>query len=320
METNSSSDLLKKLTDLNPDIKYDYFGIEVNNLVFLTIDRNKFVSLLIRTEDRISYKMSTDLISLSLSESCTVTINNKPMASRCHVMCCKTASDEITKSFLALCQAFAVQINVTKNSNHVIEFFSNLTQLFKITPSMDLTLERQGLWGELFVIQHSQRIKSFVTFWHNETNRKFDFSKENLRLEVKTTTNSNRIHIFSHNQLYRNDQVQIIIASIMLKYDDAGLSLRELINDIRESLHGDIDLLYKLEKAVRKAGMLDQHEVGPTFDVSYAKDQLYWFNCRDVPRFNQFEPEGVSNTKYSVDITNSSRLSEEWVGEWLSAW
>lgn len=312
--------MLTKLRQFNSEKNYDYFGIQLNELVFITIDRNDCVSLLIKTDDKTNYRISTDLISLSLSESCSINVNNNSITARCHVMSCKIESDEVTKTYLGLCKAFAFEITNSKNSEQVLEFFSNLTQLFKITPALDLSLERQGLWGELYLIRQTGEINKFVSFWHNESTRKFDFAKENYRLEVKTTSQDNRIHIFSHNQLYRDDQVKIVIASIKLKYDDAGLSLRELIEDTRAALQGDIKSLYKLEGVVLKAGMIDSYEVGPCFDESYARSQLYWFNSIDVPRFNQFEPEGVSNTKYSVDLTNSPRLSNEEVTEWLNNW
>ena len=194
-----------------------------------------------------------------------------------------------------------------------------MVRLFAVSPANDLLSERRGLWGELFMMSRVRGFQFWAPFWHGEVIRRFDFSHGRNRLEVKLTTRSERIHYFTHRQIYSSGSEDIFIASIVAGEDDSGLSLRRLILDSRSALVGTPDYI-KLEKAVRHAGMQDSAETGPVIDATEAEVSLAWFRSIHVPHFRVPEPQGVSETRYKVDLSTAPQITEAETDEWLDTW
>jgi hypothetical protein len=144
----------------------------------------------------------------------------------------------------------------------------------------------------------------------------FDFSTSNIRLEIKTTIGNQRVHHFSHRQVFALEGEEIVIASILLQEDDTGLNLKQLIEECRNSLMGT-DYYLKLEKAVRRAGMDDISITGPIYDSRQAAESIALFKSTEAPHFKIPEPPGVSDTHYRVDLSTAPRLSPEVIHSWL---
>jgi hypothetical protein len=198
-------------------------------------------------------------------------------------------------------------------------FFRSMKRLFSVGPARDLQGERQGLWGELFMMSRVRGFAYWAPFWHSETTRTFDFSAGTRHVEVKTALGSDRVHHFGHRQVYELEGEQTIIASLLLRKEDAGLGLRELIVKARSSLQGS-DNYFKLEQAVRQAGMETEGEEGPVFDPSEAEQSLAWYKAADAPHFRMPEPPGVSQTHYRVDLSIAPKVTSEELDGWLESW
>ncbi|MGO4119076.1 hypothetical protein ACEQ6C_38440, partial [Rhizobium ruizarguesonis] len=76
----------------------------------------------------------------------------------------------------------------------------------------------------------------------------------------------------------------------------------------------------KLENAIRKAGMQNLSEIGPRFDYTEASRHIAWFWSDFVPRFNQAEPPGVSNTHYRVNLATVEQVNDDELRKWLNTW
>lgn len=223
-------------------------------------------------------------------------------------------------SFLSVIDAFLTQHQCEQiDGTQLAAFFRSMVKLFSIAPVRDLQAERQGLWGELFMMRQTRGFKFWSPFWHNDTTRLFDFSSDQRRVEVKTVLGQQRIHHFSHRQIYSIGREEILIVYLLLREEDAGLSLRELVEQCGEASLG-ISGFLKLERAVRRAGMEDPDIVGPVFDEAQAEISMCWFNASDVPHFRMPEPPGVSETRYKVDISTATPLSKESLNTWLDNW
>ena len=110
-----------------------------------------------------------------------------------------------------------------------------------------------------------------------------------------------------------------MIASLILREEDAGLSLRRLVDDCRAVLRQSPYYL-KLEKAVRRAAMEDESETGPSFDRREAELRLAWFRSTDAPHFRVPEPPGVFDTHYRVDLSLAPPVSLQDIEDWLDSW
>ena len=106
-----------------------------------------------------------------------------------------TSNTLLVDAFLAHLVALPVTSEV------LTTFFQTLTRLFGSKPVPDPASERQGLWGELFVMDHFGGGQLWAPYWHRDPYARFDFSRGLSHFEVKTTRGPTRAHNFSHHQL-----------------------------------------------------------------------------------------------------------------------
>jgi len=237
-----------------------------------------------------------------------------------HALRCDASNPADVSNFLVLVEAFLAHSKGKHiDDEDLVGFFRSMVRLFAVVPARDLNAERQGLWGELFFMRQVRGYAFWAPFWHSEITRMFDFSSSHNRVEVKTTIGDQRVHHFSHRQVYALEGEEIIIASVLLREDDAGLTLQELVNECRAALRGTQYYL-KLEKSVRRAGMDDPSIAGPAYDADQTRNSLALFRSTEAPHFRMPEPPGVSETHYKVDLSTAPHLSFEEIESWLSIW
>jgi hypothetical protein len=239
---------------------------------------------------------------------------------RLHALRCETSDPGDVDTFLVLIEAFLTRhMEEQVDQSTLSAFFRSMARLFSIGSSTDLQGERQGLWGELFVMSRVRGFPFWGRFWHSETTRKFDFSASGKHVEVKTTVGAERIHHFSHRQVYALEGEEIMIASLLLRKEETGLSLRELIKQARDAFLGG-EYYFKLEQAVRQAGMEGLNEPGPAYDAKEADLSLAWYRSTDAPHFRMPEPPGVSQTHYRVDLSTAPRVDSHELFRWIQTW
>lgn len=290
--------------------------------VYLGVDRTGRPCLFVRVGTVCSEpSLRTTHVSLELSQQYDLA-EGEESANRelFHSLRCESILRPDVETFLVLIEAFLTRHEgQPMTGDSLTNFFRSMMRLFTVSPARDLEKERLGLWGELFMMSCLRGYRFWAPFWHSETTRRFDFSAPGHRVEVKTTLGDQRIHHFSHRQIYAEGGEEILIVSLLVREEDSGLSLRSLIDDCREALLDTSDFL-KLERAVRSAGMEDPSEIGPIFDPDEAKRNLSWFRSTDAPHFRMPEPSGVSETRYKVDLSAAPRLEPQEVGVWLDSW
>lgn len=289
---------------------------------YLGIDSLGRPCLFVRADERPAEPpLRTTQVSLKLGQEYDLAIGDgAPIRERFHSLCCEASDRPGVETFLVLIDAFlASHEGSGLTADALSSFFRSLVRLFAVAPVQDLHGERQGLWGELFVMSRVRGFGFWAPFWHSEATRSFDFSTPGRRVEVKTTLGGPRIHHFSHRQVYALNGEEIVIASLLLREEDSGLALRHLINECRAALR-ETPFHLKLEKAVRRAGMADTSETGPSFDAAEAEMELGWFRSADVPHFRVPEPPGVSETRYRADLSTAPRLPRNEVEAWLDTW
>ena len=290
--------------------------------VLLGADMAGHPVLFVRAEEGVlDPPLRTDKVSLHIGQSYSLgSMDDSPRTELLHALRCEASDTSDVETFLALAEAFLARHEASCiDRQSLTAFFRSMVRLFAVTPAKDLQSEQRGLWGELFTMSRVRGFRFWTPFWHSEVIRRFDFSCGRKRLEVKLTTGAERIHHFSHRQIYAIEGEDIVIASLVAREDDSGLSLRQLIRDCRSVLLGTPDYL-KLEKAVRHAGMDHSSEVGPIFDAVETEESLAWFRSTDVPHFQVPEPAGVSETRYKVDLSTAPKVTSGELDEWLESW
>lgn len=109
----------------------------------------------------------------------------------------------------------------------------------------------QGLWAELFVIEHSSNPSYLVKSWHTTTSDIFDFNDGTDKLEVKSTSRINRVHRFSHNQLTPNESSIVVIASLCVQQSGVGKTVLDLMDAIEPNLE-NAELRFQLADMISK--------------------------------------------------------------------
>lgn len=238
---------------------------------------------------------------------------------RYHLMACLSSQGSDEEGFLVLIEAFFLRRDSVPQDQALVSLFHSMVRLFAVSQVRDLRSERQGLWGELFTMSRVRGFAFWAPYWHSEPTRLFDFFGASGRVEVKTALGTERVHHFSHRQIYATEGEEILVASLLLREEGSGVTLKELIMQCRIELR-DTPHYLKIERAARRAGMAGTTETGPSYDPASAERDLAWYRAAGIPHFRLPEPVGVSETHYRADLTNAPRLSPDELEAWLSGW
>lgn len=318
----SIRELFRTLNERPSGHAYTAAKIEGWNNVYLAVNSMGQPALIIETDQNLGGpSLKAAKVSFRPSQVLIVTVDGFTSSGRIfHILICESSNRSDVAYFLVLIEAFiASRSGLEISGDDLGIFFRSMIRLFATKPTSDLEARRQGLWGELFIMKKVKGYRFWASSWHGAVTGLFDFTAKRKHVEIKTTLGDRRIHHFSHKQIWEAEGEQILVASLVLRGDSCGLSLRELINDCRLALRGTPDYL-KLEFAVRHAGMDDDSISGPQFDAAKAERELSWFKATDAPHFRMPEPDGVSETNYRVDLTRAMPISAEELNTWLADW
>lgn len=207
--------------------------------------------------------------------------------------------------FLRISESLVKTVGQNPTQQQVIDSLKKFVEVFKtLTDSPTNTVN--GLWAELFLIENSTNPKELINYWHNIPEEKFDFNAGTERIEVKSSSNFERKHIFSAEQLNPPSDTQVLIASIFLKQHNSGNSIQYLIDRISEKIDYDLDTVEKLNTIVfRTLGSSLEHSIGVKFDYDIAQQSLRFYRHQDIDKIEEVHiPNHVSEVKYKSDLTS----------------
>lgn len=167
----------------------------------------------------------------------------------------------------------------------------------------------QGLWAELFLIEKSKSPDTLLNYWHNLPEERFDFNADAEKLEVKSSSNMERVHIFTSEQLNPLVDKQVIIASVFTKRSSNGQSISDLLESIQNKL-SDISLMDKLFTIVAKTlGNTVEQSIRIKYDYNLANNSLKFYKHQDISKIERLSiPDRVSEVKYKSDLTDISPI------------
>lgn len=281
-----------------------YFAQEFDNEIFFGVDKNENIICLKKVHEKLeTTKIRTNYLELFQNHKVTIKLENEMLTDYFNVIVCSNKENENIETFVRLCLCYLKD----NNNNEMLYLMKNLIELFQITSSKNADYEK-GLWGELFTIYYL--INKFridiSSYWHNDFYLKYDFSlNDQTKLEVKTTSNSTRIHRVNHEQVFTNNNV--ILSSVMIRKDDSGLTVFDLFENVKTLFTNDYNKIVKYEKMLRK---IDEEEA-ERFELNYANDNIKMYKVAFIPKFEMKEPEGVYRTEYDIDLSNIESLTDD---------
>ncbi|WP_418637728.1 PD-(D/E)XK motif protein [Winogradskyella sp.] len=207
--------------------------------------------------------------------------------------------------FLRISETLVKTIGQNPTQQQVIDSLKKFVEVFKaLTDSPTKTVN--GLWAELFLIENSNNPRTLINYWHNEPEEKFDFNAGTERIEVKSSSNFERKHIFSSEQLNPPSNTQVLIASIFLKQHNSGINIQQLLENISIKINYDFETADKLNSIVfRTLGSSLEHSIGVKFDYAIALQSLQFYKHQDIDKIEEIHiTNNVSEVKYKSDLTN----------------
>ncbi|MEQ8416188.1 MAG: PD-(D/E)XK motif protein [Imperialibacter sp.] len=207
--------------------------------------------------------------------------------------------------FLRISESLVKTIGQNPTQQEVVESMKKFLEVFKtLTESPANTVN--GLWAELFVIENATDPKVLLNYWHNVPEEKFDFNTGLERIEVKSSSNFERKHIFSAEQLNPPHDSRVLIASVFLKQHNSGHNIQQLVERISEKLDSDFETIDKLTFVVfRTLGNSLEHSIAIKFDYEIAKQSLQFYDTSDIEKIEEINiPLNVSEVKFKSDLSN----------------
>ena len=183
------------------------------------------------------------------------------------VVRCRTVETETTRYFLSVARSLLPMLGDAPSGRDVAGAVQRLAAMFQriLTPA---SRPVAGLFGELFLIASSTTPTRAVAAWRASDDARFDFSGGDIRLDVKTATGRVRSHVFAHEQCSPPPGTLAVVASLFAERTATGISLRGLVDRIRDRIVAEPDLVFKLHDVVaRTLGTSLNESMAVAFDA-----------------------------------------------------
>jgi len=246
-------------------------------------------------------------LQLEQNLECRIYENDSFILQTFTVVTFRCSDRNLQEYFLRISETLVSTIGQKPTQQQVINSLKKFVEVFKtLTDSPTNTIN--GLWAELFLIENSSNPKSVINYWHNLPEEKFDFNAGLERIEVKSSSNFERKHIFSAEQLNPPSDTQVLIASIFLKQHNSGMNIQQLLESISKKVNYDFETADKLNSIVfRTLGSSLEHSIGIKFDYAIALQSLQFYRHKDIHKIEEIHiGNNVSEVKYKSDLTNIS--------------
>jgi len=212
----------------------------------------------------------------------------------------------LKKYFLNLCLDLVTKLGDKPDISEIYTFIEKTKQLFAQLTQTSKT-DEIGLWGELFLINESNDLAYMIDAWHINKTDRFDFNDGINKIEIKTTTKSQRIHHFSLTQLDKLLTSKTMICSIMTCKIDLGLSIYDLYENILFRINDKYKDILR-EKIFKVAGnQLSKFDM--KFDSDMAKTSCKYYSAKSIPSITEGSIDiGVTNIEFDSDLQNINSI------------
>lgn len=227
------------------------------------------------------------------------------------VITCTASDTSLQTYFCYIAEVILEIIGASPSLQQVADAVWRLVELFQKLASPP-SKSVMGLWGELYAIYQSQDPGFAVETWRGGVDDRFDFSVENLRIEVKTTGSRVRAHEFSFEQCNLSQNFTGILISLMTEPNGGGTALYELIERISAQLGNRTELVLKLQNIVADTlGESLAQALDMRFDEQLARESLQLFDLKQIPAIRAPVPEETSSIRFRTDLSSINSVPRE---------
>ncbi len=294
----------------NASSNHDFTLIQYSESLFVGKDLEGNVSVVIISSkpNRKPLHQKTRLLSVECNAVVKYSINNEENEDVVHIIRCFADTEKERDIFIELTPLFGQASRVFDQESSILETVAILSSFFADNKEPSYT-ELEGLFVELYTIWSYNSIIKMSQYWQSEDRMKFDFSiTEKDKIEVKATEKNERRHHFRHEQLL-GETFNIYIISYMLRKDDEGLSLYELMGRTKPLLEDNPKKMLIIDKYIKNVS--EEKLRALRFNEYLIRINRKVFKAEDIPRFSGLAPTGVTNAEYDCHLDNANGISEE---------
>lgn len=248
---------------------------------------------------------------LDLFINCTFEIDTS-IEKNISVVTLKSNDKRLIETFIRL--AISIIPEITDQKFH--DYFMTLKEIFSNSKEKS-EIELQGLYAELYILKYiMDNLKIDLSeFYQSQEKMKFDYSvSENKKIEIKSTTKAERIHHFRQEQL-NVMMYDIIIFSLMLRKDDQGLSLYDLIQYCKTNFAHNFKFISYLEKFIYRTNISDLKDI--KYNENYTRSNLRIIKADNIPKVEQEQTGGVFNIEFDSNLEKCDFADLEIFKQWL---
>jgi len=242
---------------------------------------------------------------------CRVTSHNISKEGTFTVVACRKPDEDLVRYFLRIIDPVIRELGPAPSAAQITGAITHLVELFRAL-TLPPTNSLSGLWAELFLIRVAKDPVVLMHAWHNLPEEKYDFSANDQRIEVKSDSQRSRVHHFALEQLSPPSGCKAVVVSVFVSKIAGGISLQDLVDELRTVLALEPKLLEKLDLVVaRTLGDTVGKISEPKYDREFAVDSLRVFEVERVPRIVPPLPHGISEVHFKADLTNITPMTRK---------
>ena len=297
-----------KINELDSDVEYNtVFNVDNSKSFFFGKDSDDSVIFLIKPKDLISNisvnSSKGKFLDISFNITCEFKMNSGVEKGEFTILTLKTKHKLMSNIFISLCVDLIELIGEEPSYEQAVSVVKSLRELF-LNFMRPATHDEIGLWGELFVISQASNVQNAIDSWHLSPIDTFDFNDGAHKMEVKATTQNQRVHAISLNQILKSIESDSLICSIMTSQIDLGkdlIDLKELIDD--ELNH---EYRQKLNEKIIKCAGDKWEQYTNRYDYTTALSCMEYYRAEDIPKIDStgIDPH-ISNVKFSVNLEST---------------
>lgn len=227
------------------------------------------------------------------------------------VVSLKSEDKKLIETFIRLSVSVIPEISDKK----FYDYFLSLKEIFSNSVQKSET-ELQGLYAELYTVKYLFETigLDLSSFYQSQDRMKFDYSiSDTKKIEIKSTQKSERIHHFRQEQV-NSLMYDIIVFSYLLRKDDKGLSLYELIEYCKNTFANNFLFITHIEKFIHKT--TDSELQNLKFNEQYTINNLKLINANQIPKIEKTSGNGVFNIEFDSNITNCESFDLQIFKSW----
>lgn len=285
----------------------------IDDYSFIALDREKFICFGLLNKHEVNIK-NHDIITKSIELIQNKKIISTEIPSQTYYATffrLKDTNYNSINTFVDLCYKYIRQFG--NDITEIVDVFDELVRLFNQNHPIK-NIEIQGLYAELYLIYYFNNLGINIgKYWQNKDKLIFDFSiSQSKKIEVKSTLRNQRIHHFKQEQL--NDSFDVLITSLLLKYDNKGLSLQDLYDKVNSD-YIPFNMELKIKNILRNATTIQLES--STYNELLINQNLAFYKNQNLPKIDT-QDQSISNLEFDVDLSNLKKMTNDEIITWFN--